>query len=213
MPVMESRLALLDSIYLLKGTHLPNDGKCALEAVAWLAGEKHTDHPVCVSPVLADFCRNWNDNLDDANRQKLKPYLARLIGTAGDAKADELRAWMAMDWLTRECGPAFMDLTPALTEYAAELRAMPEITDKATLRATERARAAALHAARAAAGAAALHAARAAAGDAGAAALHAAGAGGAGAAALPTLDLVVARLQDSAFKLLDRMIEAKALHA
>ena len=206
MPVMESRLALLDSIDLLKGTHLPNDGKCALEAVAWLAGEKHTDHPVCVSPVLADFCRSWNDNLDDANRQKLKPYLARLIGTAGDAKADELRAWMAMDWLTRECGPAFMDLTPALTEYAAELRAMPEITDKATLRATERARAAA-RAAAWDASAAALHAARAAAGDAGAAA-RAAGAAAwdARAAAWPTLDLVVARLQDSAFKLLDRMI-------
>ena len=33
------------------------DGMCALEAVAWLAGEPHTDHPKCVSQVIGAFVR------------------------------------------------------------------------------------------------------------------------------------------------------------
>ena len=182
--IIQKRLAILETIDLLRGSHSDNNGKCALEAVAWLAGEPHSDHPACVSSVLGDFCRNWNDNLDDANRQRLKPYLPRLIGTAGDAEKEQKRGWMAMDWLTRECGPAFMDLTPALAEHAAALRALPEIIDIESLKASEKAR----DAARAAARAAAWDAAR----D----------------AASRTLAPVVTKLQESAFRLLDRMIEA-----
>ena len=177
--IIQERLAQLDGIELLKGAHEDNNGKCALEAVAWLAGEPHSDHPACVSPVLGDFCRNWNDCLDDTMRQRLKPYLARLIGTAGNADNDSRRSWMAMDWLTRECGPAFMDLTPALQPHAATLRVLPEIVDKSSLRGTSAARAVARDAARAAARAAAWR----------------------------TLAPVVARVQESAFALLDRMIE------
>ncbi len=184
-----------DSIVLMKGIHQSRkEGVCALELVAWMAGEKHSDHPVCVSPVLGDFCRNWNDNLDDATRQKMKPYLKRLIGTAGDKSADLRRSWMAFDWLTRECGPAFMDLTPALHASAAALRALPEITGKETLDAamptieaarqkSDAARDAAWDAAWAAAGAAARD------------------------AAGRTLQPVVDRLQGSAFQLLGRMID------
>ena len=201
-----------DSIVLLKGGHSSRDeGVCALELVAWMAGEPHSDHPACVSPVLGDFCRNWNDNLDDATRQKMKPYLKRLIGTAGDEAADLRRSWMAFDWLARECGPEFMDLTPALHASAAALCALPEITDRAsldaampTIEAARKESAAAWDAARAAvwdaawdaAGAAAWEAAWDAAWDA------------AGDAAGRTLQPVVDRLQGSAFQLLDRMITA-----
>ncbi|HUE25944.1 MAG TPA: hypothetical protein VMP89_04150 [Solirubrobacteraceae bacterium] len=38
---------------LAYGTHAtPDDGRCAMEWVSYLAGEPHSDHPACVSPVL-----------------------------------------------------------------------------------------------------------------------------------------------------------------
>ena len=189
MTIIQERLAQLETLELLKGSHYDNNGKCALEAVAWLVGEKHSDHPACVSPVLGAFCRSWNDSLDDVNRQKLKPYLVRLIGTAGDAARDQRRSWMAMDWLARVCGPVFMDLTPSLRGHASALRALPEMVDGETLAAGAAVRAAAGDAARAAAWGAAWGA-----------------AGDAARAARRIVDPVVAQLQKSAFDLLDRMI-------
>lgn len=43
-----------------------------------LAGEKFSDHPATVSPVIAAFLRTYNDGLDDRRRQDLHP-LASLI--------------------------------------------------------------------------------------------------------------------------------------
>ena len=60
----------------------PEDGLCVLEAVAWFEGEAHSDHPKCVCPVLAHFCRSFNDRLDD-RRQELVPYIPRLANTLG----------------------------------------------------------------------------------------------------------------------------------
>ena len=83
------------------GTHRsPEDGRCAMEWVSHLAGEPHSDQPTCVSPVVRAFCIALNDGLETVPRQRLRPYLTRTIGTAGDG-LDEQRAWMAMDWLIR----------------------------------------------------------------------------------------------------------------
>ena len=69
---------------LAYGTHAnPEDGRCAMEWVSHLAGEPHSDQPKCVSPVLRAICIALNDALDDEPRQRLRPYLARTIGTAG----------------------------------------------------------------------------------------------------------------------------------
>ena len=205
MTIIQERLAQLETLELLKGSHYDDNGKCALEAVAWLVGEKHSDHPACVSPVLGAFCRSWNDSLDDVNRQKLKPYLVRLIGTAGDAARDQRRSWMAMDWLARVCGPVFMDLTPSLRGHASALRALPEMVDGETLAAGDAVRAAAGDAARDAAWGAAWGAAGAAARDA-ARVVARDVARDAARAARRIVDPVVAQLQKSAFDLLDRMI-------
>ena len=70
---------------LAYGTHAtPEDGRCAMEWVSYLAGEAHSDEPACVSPVLRAFCTTLNDSLEDVPRQRLRPYLARTIGTATD---------------------------------------------------------------------------------------------------------------------------------
>jgi hypothetical protein len=72
-----------------------------MEWLSYLAGEPHTDRPACVDPILRRFAIALNDNLGDEDRQRLRPYLARCIGTAGDARGNErmrllresLRGW------------------------------------------------------------------------------------------------------------------------
>ena len=61
-------------IELKKGSHpAPNGTKegCLLEWASYLAGEPWSDHPKCVSPIIASFGRRWNDDLDDESRQVL----------------------------------------------------------------------------------------------------------------------------------------------
>jgi hypothetical protein len=113
---------------LAHGTHAtPEAGRCAMEWVSYLAGEPHSDEPACVSPVLRAFCIALNDGLDAAPRQRLRPYLARTIGTAGDG-LDETRSWMAMDWLIRVYAPAWLELA-GLTDAAAGLTALPAVVE------------------------------------------------------------------------------------
>jgi hypothetical protein len=232
----------IETIALKSGAHAtPEDGMCIMEAISYINREKFSDHPTCTCAFIASFLRSWNDRLNDEDRQKLKPYIYRVIGTANDGGYDR-RFWLTIDWLIREYTPAWLDLAK-LTDQAAALRALSEITDasgingaKAAIASAKRdadaawdaardaagaaagaaARAAAWDAARAAArdaagdaardaaGAAAGAAARAAAWDAARAAAWDAAGDAAGAALRPT----VVGLQESALRLLDRMIEA-----
>src|SRR6516164_5802230 len=117
----------LAALTLAKGAHdARSDGVCLLEAVAWWAHEDHTDHPACVSPVLAAFGRSLNDILPDTKRQELVPLIPLLPGTAGDGH-DLPRSYLALDWLAREHVPAFLALTPALAPHARVLRALPPL--------------------------------------------------------------------------------------
>ena len=120
-----SKIATLD-----KGIHDPASGQmCAMEAAAWIAGEEWSDHPQCVSPVIAAFLRSWNDALPDATRTTLlRPLLPLVIGTRTTDADDDTRAWMAVDWLVRVNAPAWFDLTPALAPHASALRSLPPVT-------------------------------------------------------------------------------------
>jgi hypothetical protein len=123
----------MSSDYILAyGTHAsPQDGRCAMEWVSYLAGEPHSDQPVCVSPVLRAMCIALNDGLDQAPRQRLRPYLTRTIGTAQDG-LDTWRGWMAMDWLARAYTPAWLRLA-GLADGADALESAAEITDADSL--------------------------------------------------------------------------------
>src|SRR5688572_9971872 len=92
------RLTTID--YTLKsGSHSSREaGMCANEWMAYLAGEDHSDSPKCVDPPLRAFAMSLNDQWNDEQRQKLRPYLARCIGTANDGRTEE-RGWLATDWL------------------------------------------------------------------------------------------------------------------
>ena len=187
------------NITLSTGSHRTrDDGMCMMEAAAMLAGEPHTDRPDCVDPVIAAFCRTWQDRLDDEQRADLAAPLVQLvIGTRTTPEDQDRRAIMVGDWCWRTVLPMWLDLVPSLADHAAALRAQPEATtadqlatlgggvgDAAWAAAGAAARDAAWDAARDAAWAAARAAAWAAAGDAaGAAAWAAAGAAAAWAAA------------------------------
>ena len=117
---------------LKRGAHDTRDqGLCLMELTALFAGERHTDNPVCVSPVLVEMGRELNDVLPDALRQELKPLVPSLPGTAGDG-LDVARSYMALDWLIRTWLPAWLDLVPATQEDARKLRELDRIVDMST---------------------------------------------------------------------------------
>ena len=128
MTVIAERLELLDSLHLDEGSHRSFDeGHCAMEVVAFLAGEGITDAPQCSSQVLRTFTIGLNDQWSDEQRQKLRPYLPRMVGTANDGQ-EEARSFLALDWLIRTFTPAWLDLA-GLADAAAELRALRRIAD------------------------------------------------------------------------------------
>jgi hypothetical protein len=123
----------IDSYRLSAGRHArPQQGRCAMEWVAHLAGEVHSDRPECVSLVVAAFARSFNDALEDETRQRLRPYLARTIGTDGDG-GEEARAWRCADWLVRTGAPALLELA-GLDDAARELRALLPLSGETTAR-------------------------------------------------------------------------------
>ena len=121
--------AILEQTTLLKGCHdKREEGMCAMELVAWLANEPHSDHPACACPVAGAFLRSWNDSADDEDRQLLKPYLPRVVGT--NDGLSEQRAWCAVDWVIREFAPTWLELAKI---DASELRQLAPVNDLASL--------------------------------------------------------------------------------
>jgi hypothetical protein len=78
----------VDSLRLEPGSHgSPRDGVCLLELTSILAHEEFSDRPRCVCEVVAAFLRGWNDRSSHAERQRLRPYAERLIGSKPVAPA------------------------------------------------------------------------------------------------------------------------------
>src|SRR4051812_32613818 len=122
-------------IDLRKGPHADREqGVCAMEAAAWLAGEPHSDRPQCACPVISAFVVAWNDALPtDADRNRLlKPLIPRLVGSRASKAIEEKRSYLALDWLVRVQAPAWLDLVEGLKPHAAALRALDAIQDRAT---------------------------------------------------------------------------------
>ncbi|MER5226444.1 hypothetical protein [Streptomyces flaveus] len=136
----------VDTIELAAGKHEPGSGQASfMEAVSYFAGEAWSDHPECVSPLIAIFGRKWNDALPDTDRTRLlRPYIRRVAGTrravdlselgllgaftseegmknvAGIA-ADSARAWICADWLIRTYAVAWLRLAGRDTTVLEEL--------------------------------------------------------------------------------------------
>lgn len=79
------------------------DGVCLMEAVAWVAGEEHSDHPKCACPILTDIGIEINDNTDDSGRQRLIPAIPALIGSkTGSRRTYFKRAKLAAERVLHE---------------------------------------------------------------------------------------------------------------
>jgi hypothetical protein len=135
MPAINTdRLAAITT--LARGNHEADSAKmCAMEAVAYIAGEPWSDAPACASPVIAAFVRRWNDTLPDADRTRLLlPLVPEIVGTRTTDDDEEIRAWMVTDWLVRVQAPAWLRLA-GLTEHARALKSCARIVDAVTAQA------------------------------------------------------------------------------
>ncbi len=99
---------VLDRVELVSGIGEPDQGTaCVMSLVAHLAGEGHTDRPGCVSPVIRDFVIPVNDHMPREVRQRLKPFVPRLVGTNDGldrARAEVLRRALVEAILPRASG-------------------------------------------------------------------------------------------------------------
>ena len=101
---------LLQHVTLELGTHSSrNKGICAMEAVAWLAGEAHNHNPGSACPTLTDFIITLNDHLSKQDRNRiLKPHLPAFVGTSNGKGAAAIRAAITADWLIRTSLPIWL---------------------------------------------------------------------------------------------------------
>ena len=93
------RQRLFDRVDLDYGGHKgPDDGLCAMEMVAYLAGEAHSYNPNCACPVLTAYTIRLNDAMPPNWRQQLKPYLPLFIDSRDGREVEraELFAWRAI---------------------------------------------------------------------------------------------------------------------
>jgi hypothetical protein len=111
------------------------DGLCVMEAVAWLAGEEHSDHPRCVPCSLAAVLRYGNDFLasQDARNALGRAWAPLIVGLPQDEASEARRAYAAADWAVRTCVADALEVA-GLTEASAALRELPPINDSRTAR-------------------------------------------------------------------------------
>src|SRR3954470_2634914 len=83
---------------MIRGRHSsPERGACVMEVASMLAAEPFTDEPQCVCPVIAEFLRTYNDQVDDARRQDLFQYAALVVDTRSDCRTERQRANLCLD--------------------------------------------------------------------------------------------------------------------
>lgn len=71
----ESPPASHQTVRLSVGRHgAPEDGMCVMELASVLGGERFSDHPSSVCPIVAAFLRGYNDHLSEELRT---PWLLR----------------------------------------------------------------------------------------------------------------------------------------
>jgi hypothetical protein len=93
------------TVRLSRGRHAsPAHGMCVMELASQLAGERFSDHPKSVSPVIGGLLRQYNDAIDDVRRQALLRYAALVVGTRGAPEAELARARRCVAWAAQHSG-------------------------------------------------------------------------------------------------------------
>ncbi len=76
----------------------PGREVCVMELASMIAGERFSDRPVSVCPVIAAILRAYNDNLDGGRRADLYRYAAEATGTRGSFHLQLRRASVTIGW-------------------------------------------------------------------------------------------------------------------
>ena len=102
---------LIDQYPLQRGSHPSrDDGMCAMEMVAWLAGEAHSDEPDCACPVVSALVRACNDTMPDHLRNlHLRPLVPQVVHTRANATVERLRGLQVIDCLVRVLLPQWLE--------------------------------------------------------------------------------------------------------
>ena len=96
---MKNSLPSHQTVKLTRGKHSsPREGVCVMELASMLAGERFTDRPRCVSPVIGALLRTYNDLVDDRPRQDLYQVAAAVVGTRASAEVERLRLKRVIQW-------------------------------------------------------------------------------------------------------------------
>jgi hypothetical protein len=69
-----------------------------MELASMLAGERFSDRPRSVSPVIAAFLRGYNDLVDERHRQDLIRYASEAVGTAASEEVELARVRRLVQW-------------------------------------------------------------------------------------------------------------------
>lgn len=122
--------AIMQGVRLSKGAHERAGAEmCAMEMVAWLDGEPHSDKPQCACPIIGRFVIGLNDRMRDGERNALLPFLPRIVGTRADRAAElrraEFLAWKALTVFA----PLALDAR-GYREHAVRLRAIAMPTNR-----------------------------------------------------------------------------------
>jgi hypothetical protein len=92
------------TVTIRRGKHAsPDRGACVVELASMLAGERFSDHPPTVCPVIAGFLRGYNDLMPEQDLPELYPIAARVVGSAGPKSVRRERARRLIEW-SREPG-------------------------------------------------------------------------------------------------------------
>jgi hypothetical protein len=82
----------------------PGPVVCAMELASMLAGERFSDHPRSVCPIIAALIRTYNDVIGKSRRRDLYRYASDCVGSRGgptmasDYALQRRRAARALDW-------------------------------------------------------------------------------------------------------------------
>jgi len=123
-------------IRLVSGAGSPTTGACWMSAASYYAGEKWSDHPACVDPVIRRLCIRVNDGLpSDAERERvIGPHLLVPLGTAKGRELMQRRAFRVADEAVRVWAPMALEQRGQSGD-AATVHALAPIVDIETARA------------------------------------------------------------------------------
>jgi hypothetical protein len=111
----------VDAVRLDPGAHRsPRDGVCLLELASLMARERFSDRPRCVCVVIAAFLRDWNDRSGHAQRQRLRPYAGRVVGSRARRSVTHRRRDVCLIWAGANLSGGW--LSRALHRAAMRLR-------------------------------------------------------------------------------------------